>query len=77
MGTLQSYSTSLIADIGGTHARFALVDSPAGGPFEAKTLNCSEHATLVDAVECYLHGISNPRPRYAAFSIATAVESDH
>ncbi len=76
MDTLQNDGPSLIADIGGTHARFALVDSPDGAPFDAKTLNCCDYATLVDAVESYLHGINNPRPSYASFSIATSVEKD-
>ncbi|MCP3689833.1 MAG: glucokinase [Gammaproteobacteria bacterium] len=73
---MQSNGPNLIADIGGTHARFALVDSPDGVPFQAKTLNCCDYATLVDAVEFYLQGIDNPRPGYGSFSIATAVEND-
>ncbi len=76
MGTLQSDVPNLIADIGGTHARFALVDNPEGVPFETRTLNCSDYATLVDAAESYLSNISSPRPSHASFSIATAVEKD-
>ncbi len=76
MDTLQSNAPNLIADIGGTHARFALVDNTEGVPFEAKALNCSDYATLVDAVESYLSDVSSPRPNRAGFSIATAVEKD-
>ncbi len=76
MNTLQSEAPNLIADIGGTNARFALVDSPTGTPFEAETLNCSDHATLVDAVESYLSHASRLRPNRASFSIATPVGKD-
>ncbi|MCP4492331.1 MAG: glucokinase [Gammaproteobacteria bacterium] len=76
MDTLQSGVPHLIADIGGTHARFALVDNSGGVPFETKTLNCGDYATLLDAVEFYLADIGSPRPHHAGFSIATAVEKD-
>ncbi len=73
---MQSGAPNLIADIGGTHARFALADGPESMPFDAKTLFCSDYATLVDAVESYLGDVSSPRPDRACFSIATAVEKD-
>jgi len=73
---LQSDSINLIADIGGTNARFALVDGPAGQPREAKTLRCADYATLVDAAQTYLKEVGNLQPRRASISLATAVSGD-
>ena len=67
---------NLIADIGGTNARFALVDGPEGMPFEMKTLRCADYATLVEATEAYLNQVSNSRPSHAVFSMATPVAND-
>jgi len=69
----------LLADIGGTNARFALETAP--GHFEAiEVLACSEHATLADAIRSYLalpqvaahHG----GIRHAAIAIANPVTGD-
>ena len=69
----------LLADIGGTNARFALETGP--GRFEAiEVLSCQEHATLGDAIRAYLAlpqlaglgaGI-----RHAAIAIANPVTGD-
>ena len=69
----------LLADVGGTNARFAL--EPGPGRFEAiEVLACNEHATLADAVRAYLalpqvaalHG----GIRHAAIAIANPVVGD-
>ncbi len=69
----------LLADIGGTNARFAL--ETAQGNFEAiEVLACSEHASLADAIRSYLalpqaaalHG----GIRHAAIAIANPVTGD-
>lgn len=73
---MHSKTPSLIADIGGTNARFALVDNAESLPFEAKTLRCSDYETLVDATEAYLNQVDFTRPLNAAFSIATPVSGD-
>ncbi len=67
---------SLIADIGGTNARFALVDSPEALPYEPKTLPCADYATLADAAEAYLNQVGGPQPKTAVISIATPVTGD-
>ncbi|CAN7540333.1 glucokinase [Massilia sp. LjRoot122] len=69
----------LLADIGGTNARFALETGPSR--FEAiEVLSCQEHASLADAVRAYLalpqvaglgQGI-----RHAAIAIANPVTGD-
>ncbi|MCC2971728.1 glucokinase [Massilia sp. IC2-476] len=69
----------LLADIGGTNARFALETGP--GRFEAiKVLSCQQHASLADAIRAYL---ALPRVallaggvRHAAIAIANPVTGD-
>jgi len=73
---LKKDAPSLIADIGGTNARFALVDSPDALPYEPKTLPCADYVTLADAAEAYLDQVGGPRPKTAAISIATPVTGD-
>jgi glucokinase len=67
----------LLADIGGTNARFALQRGPDRIE-EVATLACADHATLCDAVRAYLA----PRPgaarelRHACVAIANPVDGD-
>ncbi len=68
---------SLLADIGGTHARFALFDATEARPRDERVLICAEFAGLADAVESYLVQVGGPRPRQAAIAVATAVTGDH
>lgn len=66
----------LVADIGGTNARFAVLDSAGGDPCHEQVLVCADFPTLVDAAEAYLAGLDRPRPTRAAMAIATAVTGD-
>ena len=62
----------LIGDIGGTNARFALVDEN-GLSTEARTLQVADHPGLVEAALAYLDG----RPvKEAVIAVATPVETD-
>lgn len=65
----------LIADIGGTNARFALL---RGGPAEdVRILRCADHPTMEDAAEAYLSGLpASERPRRAALCVAGPVTGD-
>lgn len=66
----------LIADIGGTNARFALVDSK--GYHNEKTLNCADFDGPAQAVRAYLDLVRPANaPRRAAFAIAGPVTGDH
>ena len=68
-------SPRLIADIGGTFARFALEVAP--GRFEhAASLRCADHADFHAAVTAYLSGLDVPRIEHAAIAIANPVEGD-
>lgn len=66
---------SLIADIGGTNARFALADRD--GIYEQKNLQCGDYETLVDAVHDYLGGLNGMKPKRAAVAIAGPVGGDY
>jgi len=71
-------SPRLLADIGGTYARFAI--EPASGVFEhAASLRCAEHADFHAAVSAYLAGLPRAgvgRIEHAAVAIANPVEGD-
>ena len=65
----------LLADIGGTYARFAL--QPAGGaPRELRKLECARFASVEDAAEAYLAEVASARPSRAAFAVAAPVLGD-
>ncbi|MFT5588458.1 MAG: glucokinase [Bradyrhizobium sp.] len=65
----------LLADIGGTNARFALERAP--GQIEAiRVLRCADHAEFAVAVEAYLVEVGQPAVRHAAIAIANPVQGD-
>jgi len=72
----------LVADIGGTNARFGWVESPGAPIAHVRTLRCAEHAGPAEAAQAYLAPLAatqGPRwraPRAAAFAVATAVGAD-
>ena len=72
--------TDLVAaDIGGTHARFALAKIGADGAIalgEVETLRTSEHPSLDAAWETYRARMDRPLPPAAALAFAGPVASD-
>jgi glucokinase len=68
----------LIADIGGTNARFALLD--AGGWRDEIVLRCADYPDIVSAIDEYLQKVgaaSGPaRPLEAALAIAGPITGD-
>ncbi len=66
----------LLADIGGTHARFAWQAGPGQAVESVLTLPCAEHESLSDAVRSYLHRIGRPVPPACAMAIANPVTGD-
>lgn len=62
----------LIADIGGTNARFALAET-GGLPEDEQTLQVADYADMALAIETYLAG---RRVEAAVMAVATPVESD-
>ena len=67
-------ATGLIADIGATNARFALVRD--GALHDAQILKCADYPTIVDAVRAYLAPIGARDVRAASFAIAGPVVGD-
>ena len=65
----------LIADIGATHARFALETSV--GHFEhVQVLPCADYAGIVPLIKSYLSQVPNVKIQHAAFAIANPVDGD-
>jgi len=67
---------ALVADIGGTNARFAIVGK-GGAPTRVGVLACGDFSTLGDAVEAYLASVTlAERPGCAAIAVASPVTGD-
>jgi glucokinase len=65
----------LLADIGGTNARFAIERAP--GRIEAiATLSCADYPHFVDAASVYLAHHRDEHVRHAAIAIANPIEGD-
>ena len=65
----------LLADIGGTNARFALERAP-GQIDTIQTLRCADYAEFSFAVTSYLETNQHPQVRHAAIAIANPVQGD-
>lgn len=68
----------LIGDIGGTNARFALLDGD--DPNDEIVLKCADYPDIVSAIEHYLSQVNatgSNRPREAAIDIAGPITGDH
>ena len=66
----------LVADIGGTNARFALVQAPGAAPTQLRSLRCAEHAGPEAALRAWLEDTRTRLPDCAAFGIATPIDGD-
>ena len=67
------------ADIGGTHARFALATlegARVAALGEPVTLKCADYASLQTAWEAFGAQIGQPLPRAAAIALATPIRGD-
>jgi glucokinase len=66
----------LVADIGGTNARFALIAANSLEPEQEKTVRCADYESLEQAVRSYLQESGEPVVREAALDVATNVTGD-
>jgi glucokinase len=66
---------ALVADIGGTNARFAVIDIDTLELSNIKHFLCLEHPSLVDAAMAYLRGLSIA-PRYGAVAVAAPIHGE-
>lgn len=66
----------LLADIGGTNARFAWQDADGAPLRNVVTLACAAHATPADAVTHYLAEVGRTAPPWCAIGIANPITGD-
>ena len=74
--SMPSTHPRLLADIGGTNARFAWQSGPDAPLSQAATLPCAAHASLEAAVRHYLQAQGLPAPAAGAIGIANPVTGD-
>ena len=65
----------LIADIGGTNARFALVDADRR-IYAEQIMTCADYPDPSAAIRAYLAEIATVAPRQAAIAVATVIMGD-
>jgi glucokinase len=66
----------LVADIGGTNVRFAIIESPGAPPAHLRALGCADHAGVEDALRAWQAQTGASIPEVAGFGIATPVTGD-
>lgn len=64
----------LVADIGGTHARFGIVRSRGEAPGDLRTIPDKDHDSLRSALAAYLSSLSGRHPRRGCIAVAGPVE---
>ena len=65
----------LVADVGGTRARFALLDE-SGSPVQVRILAVADFASPVEAIRAYLSDVGGPAPAAAAIALAAPVHDE-
>jgi len=75
MTTNSSPYYRLIADVGGTNARFARLSNTMT-PQDERILPGADYPDIVAAIEAYLAPLDGPRPHEAAIAIANPVTGD-
>ncbi len=74
-------STGLVADIGGTNARFGWIAGPGASVEHVRVFRVTDHAGPVAAVRAYLQQLApllgqTAQPQRAAFAVASALSGD-
>lgn len=69
-------SARLLADVGGTNARFAWAAGPGAPITDVRVLPCADHARLQDAIRVYLDGLGRGVPELVAIAIANPITGD-
>jgi glucokinase len=65
----------LVADIGATNARFALIGAD-GKPYGEQILAVADYPNIVAAITAYLEGVMERRPTQAALAVAMPIIGD-
>lgn len=66
----------LLADVGGTNARFAWQTAPGAPVTDVRVLACVDFPSLQTAMQAYLDGLGRGRPAMAAIAIANPITGD-
>lgn len=66
----------LVGDIGGTNARFALVDAGSRQPRNESTVKCAQFPGLEQAIRAYLSDHGKPVVEDIALDVATGITGD-
>ena len=66
----------LLGDIGGTHARFALVHGDGTPITQEVTLSTGQYPDLATAAQAYLQQAGHPAVRQACIAIANPIDGD-
>ncbi len=66
----------LIGDVGGTHARFALL-SDQGVIHNNRTLISNDYPNILEAIQTYLEMVGSPAIAEAAIAIANPIDGEH
>ncbi len=67
---------AIIADIGGTNARFALQLTDTATPTHISVFACQDYSGIIDVVTAYLQEQQVVMPRFGAFAIANPITGD-
>lgn len=68
--------TRLLADVGGTNARFAWQVGPGAPITDVRVLPCADYPTLQDAIRIYLDHLGRGVPAAVAIAIANPITGD-
>jgi glucokinase len=63
----------LVADIGGTNARFGLIEAPGAPPSRVRVLPCADYPGLSEAADAYLTRYGGARPTAGCVAVAAAI----
>lgn len=66
----------LLADVGGTNARFAWQAGPGAPITDVRVIPAAEHPRLQDAMHTYLNGLGRGTPQAVAIAIANPITGD-
>lgn len=66
----------LLADVGGTNARFAWQSAAFAPISDVRVLPCAAFASIEEAIRHYLSSFNRPKPRVAVIAIANPVDGD-
>ena len=70
-------SRGLVADIGGTNARFAIVEAGEASTLQnPRFAKCADHPTIREGIEDYLSDVAGDRPDRAVLAIAGPIMGD-